>query len=206
MKIKCLNAGGWVACIEKMFPIILLSAFFISVIISLFIGDYLINNWHINAFISLIGKIVPAVNKISNETDYKSLAKISIALQWLYFPVYLFMLCAMQPFWKKFEPKKIITSSARKKGIWSFAFLFLICGALAMADFGFIRCSIFRGDFFNPDYSVFWLRLPYEGRFGLAIAAFMMPILSSFIYWFLPFSFGAIFRFFWRIMTSLNKT
>lgn len=175
---------------------------FFSLVLSFFIvylaGDYLTGNRYISNFIDFIGEMIPAVNVVSNKTDCVRLARISIASQWLFFPIYVLLLCLMQPFWKTFKPKRYVPPKVQKNGIVASAFLFIFCVPLVMADFGILNGSILRGSFFDPSYGMFFLRLPFAGKFGLAAASFMMPFLSAFIYWFLLFSIGVVIRFLWR--------
>lgn len=149
------------------------------------LGDALASNGMIQAFVGAIGSVVPAVDAIANQTAYPAIARLTVASQWLFFPVYLGCMVIGQPPWKPLHWKEGISNGARRKAFIFSVILFAVFSVYAYGDFRHGPLSVFWGTLFSPDVSVWWLRLPFAGRFGLSISAFLMPLMESAIYWLL---------------------
>lgn len=175
----------------KMATTILVIAFLLSLLTSLFVGDRLMSVGFISGVVGDIGKIIPAVDKIGYETNYVSVARVTIALQWLFFPVYFVLFVAQSPPSENFRFK----SSKRDVKIKGVIASIAICSLsllIVLSDFGFAGASIFRGGLFDPSFGLFWLRLPFEGKFFLAIGATIMPLIDAFCYYYVVFCVGMV--------------
>ncbi|MFC4528918.1 hypothetical protein ISN76_20280 [Dyella halodurans] len=149
------------------------------------LGDALASNGVIQAFVSAIGSVVPAVDAIASQTAYPAIARLMLASQWLFFPIYLGCMVIGQPPWKPLHWKEGISKGARRKAFIFSVILFVAFSVYAYGDFQHGPLSILGGTLFSPDVSVWWLRLPFAGRLGLSISAFLMPLMESAIYWLL---------------------
>lgn len=180
---------------KKILTASMLLAIFVGALTAGFISESSINNSIINGLVNCISNIIPAVNVIAFKTDYISVARITIAMQWLFFPIYLFLFCVQQPPWREFKFEDAITYNVRRKGVFASSIIFFFCFLFVISDFGLADASIMRGNFFDPSFGVFWLRLPFDGKFGLFIASVAMPFLDAFCYYFSIFSIGVVIRF-----------
>lgn len=169
---------------NKLLGMTLITAFLVSFLIVSLDGGNLAHLYFISKFVNVVDSIFPAVQKISMKTNYISTARISIAIQWIFFPLYLILLFLQNPPWTGFKFKKGISAKMIRKSIFALFFVFILSLLFILSDFGMGKISIMRGELFDPSFGYIWLRLPFEGRVGLALASFMMPIMSAFFYWF----------------------
>ena len=169
--------------------VVLGAAFLLSLLTSLCIGEQLMSVRFIAIVIDDIGKIVPAVNKIGYETIYASAARVTIALQWIFAPIYFVLFIAQSPPWGNFvfkSPRR----NVRIKGVIGSILICALSLFIVLSDLWSTDASIIRGGLFDPSFGPFWLRLPFEGRFFLAIGATLMPLINAFSYYYVTFCIG----------------
>lgn len=163
----------------------LTSAIVLCLITSSSFGEFLAQKSLIASLVQRIAALVPAVNGIADRTSFAAIASFTIALQWIFFPIYLGCMLTGRPPWKPLRWREGASKSVRRKGFISSLFIAAFFLAVAISDFGFGGVGFLRGTIFSPDFPTLWLRLPYEGRFGLAIASVAMPLFEAYVYWIL---------------------
>ncbi len=135
---------------------------------------------------TFVGSLVPSIQLLSARTPFYQDAFSTLAVQWLFLPVYLILLCMFRRpwvlIWLPDEPAKR-DLRRRAKGL---AFAGVVFSMILFADAGVeIAPSFIRGTVWDPNWGPI-NRLPYHGRLGLAIAAFFSPIAQASIYWLIP--------------------
>jgi hypothetical protein len=137
-----------------------------------------------------VSNIVPAVERVSNLTTYASTARGTIAVQWLFAPLYLLALCLYRSPWMSDRATDIASRRDIKTRAMATLPGILICVWFILADWKIIvGPSFLLGNVWEPTLSLG--RLPYTGRLGLATSSFLSPCAEAMIYWLVP---SAIFR------------
>jgi hypothetical protein len=176
------------------FAMLLVLAVLIGVITSSPLGDGLMAGSLMPSITGLVGHFVPAVNTVADKTEFASAARLTFALQWLFFPAYFACLLWNQPPGTIPKPTKAVTDRIRRKGLVSLVFLAIVFSWFILSDFGFGPLSLFRGTVFDPTMANFFAHAPYEGRWGLAISAILSPLIEAFIYWVVLVAIGLVLR------------
>ncbi|MBD8879773.1 hypothetical protein IHE49_04705 [Rhodanobacter sp. 7MK24] len=159
----------------------MITAFLMSLLTTGHLGDKIASTQAIDHFARTIGSFVPAANAVAIQTTYPSIARLTIASQWLFFPIYLTCMIVTQQHWGALHWKEGISKAIRIKARIASIFLFIIFGAYIYGDFTNGPLSVLRGTPFSPD-STWFFTLPFAGRFGLAVSAFITPLLEATIY------------------------
>lgn len=189
---------------NKIFGIILVIAFMLSCVTASQLGRQLVHYSIISNIVNVISSVVPAVDAVAGRTSYEGVARITIAVQWFFFPIYILLLCLHQPPWKTFITKKIVTPEIRRKGVIASSCIFFMAFFFVISDFGYGGPSLIKGDWFDPRWDIYWLNLPFEGFFGLAVSAFFMSLLDAIFYWFSLFCIGVIIRYVWKVIKKMT--
>jgi hypothetical protein len=133
--------------------------------------------------IRLCTELIPGIDWVARQTDYPRTARVTFAVQWLFAPVYLFLLCGFRKPWvapraKSATDRADLRSRAKRALPCTLIFLWMI-----LADWQIVLGpSLFRGTLWEPEFSL--TTLPYVGRPGLAVAAFLTPVVQCWVYWF----------------------
>ena len=135
--------------------------------------------------VSLLDRIVPGIDFVSSRTSLPETARVTFSVEWLFFPIYFALLCIYRTPFSFVRP----ATKQRRRKLWSAATgispLTLIFIWAILADWNLIPGpSVYRGSMWQPDFAL--TRLPYVGRAGLALAAFMTPVIEALIYWAVP--------------------
>lgn len=144
------------------------------------LGDMLSVSYPGRSFVRFLGILFPAVNYVAGRTGNVDQAAFVIALQWLLFPVYIFLFLIQQRPWVKLKTKPGV-SAARLFILVGFCGI--IAGLFVAGDVGAPFPSFYLGTVFDPSLGIDWLVFPYHGLFGLGLAALVMPLFDG-LAWF----------------------
>lgn len=148
--------------------------------------DGLSDSW----IVRQVSNIVPAVERVSNLTTYASTARGTIAVQWLFAPIYFLALCLYRSPWETVRAADIASRKDIRTRAKATLPGILICVWFILADWKVIvGPSFLLGNVWEPALSLG--RLPYTGRLGLATSSFLSPCVEALVYWLVP---SAVFR------------
>jgi hypothetical protein len=140
--------------------------------------------------VNIIASLVPCVSVIAHNAIDPIRAEVTWAVQWMFFPIYLFLWFWVAPVWGKEMKGAALKKSSELPGTGGkrFALLFgiLALGTLVLSDAGlinvwsFIRGSVFQG---NPSLLPILLRAPFVSKAGMVLYAWLIPLINATAYW-----------------------
>lgn len=150
----------------------------------------LILSSNLKVFVHFVASIFPGVSAMSERAINPSRAELTWAIQWLLFPAHLGIWFITMPVCGRLLRESIIEATRNAPSIIKRR-LVIICGILVLAylilsDFGivddgsFFRCSLFAGE---PSELPRLLRIPFTSTFGMALYAWLIPMITACYYW-----------------------
>lgn len=189
--------------------IVMAIAAILAIITGFFLSDEIINTNGLQVFSGYIAEIFPCVSVVANHSINPARAALIWSVQWLFFPIYLFVwLIALKP-WSavmKIAVVKQVATLSRGHCLMVIPGI-MILSAFILSDFGLINfLSFFRGDIFETSRQTInklptVLSLPYISNIGMVFYAWLIPLCNAIIYWLFLFFF-VNFKFYIRTRNS----
>lgn len=157
----------------------------IALIVSALCAAGILDGFGNSALITFLSNIIPGTDSVATRTAYPVTARVTFSIQWLFFPVYLVLMCAYRLPFKPIRPCSVAARRdlrSRAVRVLPMTLMFLLP---MLVDWDVLPGpSFFRGSVWQPDFAL--TTLPYDGRSGLALAGFVTPVVEALIYWLVP--------------------
>jgi hypothetical protein len=136
-------------------------------------------------FSTFMDRIVPCIGYVSDRTSIPETSRITFLIEWLFFPAYFALMCVYRMPLKVVRPEsESARRNRRSRAVRVFPMTLILLWVI-LSDWNLIPGpSLYRGSVWEPDFAL--SQLPYFGPVGLAIAAFVTPVIEAFVYWVVP--------------------
>ena len=150
----------------------------------------LILSSNLKVFVHFIASIFPGASIMSDRAINPSRAELTWAIQWLLFPAHLGLWYITMPICGRLLRESIIDATRNAPSIikrrLGIIFGILVLAYLILSDFdivddgSFFRYSLFTGE---PSELPRLLRTPFASTFGMALYAWLIPMITACYYW-----------------------